>query len=802
MVASGQFVEIAAAKLVQMGLASCKKFLQDVLDGGGGVIHIKGAHELSLEETKNSSAILQFLFAEVENQRSKICFVLSGCAEKMKSLASASLEIDKFFPRKLVFEDFKDEELLRILQLRIDSKYGERMTMEDGFQGLYCRILAKRLGCGRGREDFGNAHAVENELMLIYQRQVERLHRQTDPQADGLLLTRDDLIGPEPKTALLRSSAWSDLQKHAGLGSVTESINSLVDDVQTNYRRELDEEQIIDCRVDRLLLGNSATSRMIFSRLYGRILADIGVLSNGEVLVRNAADFVGTSVKQSVKKTKAMLAAAVGKVLVIDKVSALDISKAVAEDDLSGPCKNAVIDAIARGVPGAVGNNRCVLLLGCREEMEEILERVNSGFGRRFPLRSAFVLEEVDQLGLESILDMKLKQDGFRITEKAEETMFAAIDQTRDRPDSNNIDELYTLLKNAATRHSTRVASGASKRRSTLEVLDFENHQDNSKTEFANTNIKQLFSDMIECGQIISKLEGYQQLVQESTARREDPKQKIPFAFIFRGLPGTGKLEGALKLAKVFYDAGFLSSAKVKECSASTLIATGGKPDGKVLRLFDNAAGSVVVISDLNKLLDGPFAEGALEALAQAAWMKKYYKRLVVILVGSAAEVANLFEACPRLKRNFAEVWDFSHVQPVKLLAHFQKELLVYKPVVKRGGAAFRVISGFERPAPWFRAKMLARLRKLSEQCDGGHERILTSLAGGIFQAAVKEETPAEQDIMPVAESIFEAEVTKVMAGMGDTKTEADEGMTEVEDGIARLDIGSTETDLMDFFSN
>jgi hypothetical protein len=54
------------------------------------------------------------------------------------------------------------------------------------------------------------------------------------------------------------------------------------------------------------------------------------------------------------------------------------------KDGAQDPFKSAVINTIVAKVSGLPGDDRCVLLLGYREEMEEMLQGANSGLARRF----------------------------------------------------------------------------------------------------------------------------------------------------------------------------------------------------------------------------------------------------------------------------------------------------------------------------------------------------------------------------------------------------------------------------------
>ncbi len=57
--------------------------------------------------------------------------------------------------------------------------------------------------------------------------------------------------------------------------------------------------------------------------LFGEVLRDLGLLSKGDVIVKNPSDFIGSVLGESYQKTVAILDAAVGKVLVIDEAYGL-----------------------------------------------------------------------------------------------------------------------------------------------------------------------------------------------------------------------------------------------------------------------------------------------------------------------------------------------------------------------------------------------------------------------------------------------------------------------------------------------
>ncbi|KAF1739382.1 Stage V sporulation protein K [Beauveria bassiana] len=746
-----------------MGVAGCQKLLDEALDAGGGVIFIDEAYQLSSGNSPGGLAVLDFLLAEVENLQSKVCFVLAGYNKQMESFFAHNPGILSRFPLEMKFDDYTDNELLQILELKINSKYDHRMKAEDGLRGLYCRIVARRLGRGRDKDGFGNARAVENFLGTVYRRQSDRLRRQRreGPRPDDLLLTKDDLLGPEPSNALLKSEAWAKLQDLIGLNSVKESIKSLVDSAKTNYQRELDEEPIIEYSLNRIFLGNPGTGKTTVAKLYGQVLVDIGLLSMGEVVVKNPSDFVGAVLGESEKLTNGILASTVGKVLVIDEAYGLHDGGASQGGSFSNPFKSAVVDTIVATVHNTVGDDRCVLLLGYRDQMEEMLQNVNPGLSRRFPLSSAFTFEDFNQSELGSILGLKLKNQGFRVTPKAKQVVLEMLDRARNRPNFGNAGEVDLLLTEAKSRHQKRLTAGKTARTSTLEALDFDENYE--RHERAETNVEQLFSDTIGCERLVAILQGYQETARMTRMLGLDPKEQIPFTFLFRGPPGTGKSTTARKMGKVFYDAGFLSEAIVHDCSASDLVGQYvGQTGPKVRQLLDKALGAVLLIDEAYRLREGHFAKEALDELVDAITKERYHKRLIIILAGYEHDINGLLAVNPGLTNRFPEVIDFSGLNSIECFDLLAKKLIKKKADLEANGSAHMHVDCLEQPAAEFRADVYALFECLSSQASWGNARDVETLANAMFQAAMKATSKLEKVMLTVSETIVRAELEKM----------------------------------------
>jgi Cdc6-like AAA superfamily ATPase len=280
----GHFVETSGSSLANEGVSACKGHIETILNAGGGVFFIDEAYQLVSGNSPGGKAVLDYLLAEIENLTGKVVFVLAGYHKQMEAFFAHNPGIPSRIPMQMNFEDYTDRELQEIFCQYINKKYQGKMKIEDGMKGLYVRIVARRIGRGRGREGFGNARDVQNMIARITERQAKRLKKQrkAGKMPDDNLLTKEDLIGPVPSSVLKNNPTWAKLHKLIGLNSVKQSVQSLFDGIQFNYQRELEEKPIVQYSLNRCLIGSPGTGKTSVGKLYGRLLADIGLLSNGE----------------------------------------------------------------------------------------------------------------------------------------------------------------------------------------------------------------------------------------------------------------------------------------------------------------------------------------------------------------------------------------------------------------------------------------------------------------------------------------------------------------------------------------
>lgn len=664
--------------LAKGGISAAREFLNQFVGFGGGYFWVDDVHVLT--ESEDGVKLLDYLVGEMTKKPTNTVFVFVGTNKAIENHAGLASRI----PNTLQLEDYTDREFQMILCREIINHYNSRMRVEGGMGGLYMRIVARRLGRCRGSASFANVRELQKTFATIRHQQGARLNRERseglDP--DDFYFTKEDLIGPNPSQAIRKSEAWKQLQGLIGLESVKQSVRGMIDMIENNYVRELQEKPPLEISLNRVFLGSPGTGKTTVAKLYGRILADLGLLSNGEVVVKSPADFMGNYLGQTENKTKAILASAIGKVLIIDESYGFYPDTSVgAETDIY---KTAAIDTIVAEIQSTPGEDRCVLLLGYEEELNKMFQNVNPGLARRFAIENAFVFQDFTEEELQQVLELKLKQQGLQATVEAKQVVREVLTRSRRRPNFGNGGEVENIISQAKVRYQTRIATIPVSQR--LQDVVFE--PQDFDPEFARgvtaaVNCRKLFEGMVGCEEVIAKLEGYQKIAANAKAAGIELHKLIPTNFLFKGPPGTGKTMTARKMGKVFYDMGFLASDKVVECSASDLIGIQvGQTGPKTQKLFEKALGQVLFIDEAYRLGDtagGGYGQDAISEMVDLLTKPNIMGKMIVILAGYVEPMNALLAANQGLSSRFPEEIIFRHMPPVQCVELLRRDIEVMK---------------------------------------------------------------------------------------------------------------------------
>ncbi|GAP90247.1 putative nfx1-type zinc finger-containing protein 1 protein [Rosellinia necatrix] len=566
---------------------------------------------------------------------------------------------------------------------------------EDDNQTEEKSLAPKNEDTDRKRENLNHKPDTSNKAANSDdERQIET----KDPRQD--LLTMEDIIGPEPADIRTQSAAWKELEKMVGLEVVKKAIGELLVRAKANYRREIRGQEPLKTTLNRVFLGPPGTGKTTVAKLYGQILADIGVLTSQEVVFKTPADFIGQYIGQSEMRTSEILDSTLGKVLIIDDAHMFYNGSRAGATSESDDYRLGCIDVLISRIHNRPGEDRCVILIGYPDMMEEMFQKVNPGLRRRFPLEEAFRFDDYDDGRLGEILRLKMAKEDIKAEQPAMDVAAEVLRRARDRPNFGNGGDVENLLSQAKTRFRERKLKEKKERNTekhrteardtgqqftqqsaeagagteeddlldddgtadvVLERADFDPEWNRGAS--ASERCKELFEGLIGFEGIIDKFQGFQKTAANMRLNNKDPRESIPFTYVFKGPPGTGKTHTARILGQIFYDIGFLSTNEVIECSASHLIGQFmGQTAPKVINLFERALGKVLFIDEAYRLggggvrggFRGSYEDEAIGELVDCMTKPRFHKKMIVVLAGYDKDMDALMKINAGLQGRFA----------------------------------------------------------------------------------------------------------------------------------------------------
>ncbi|KAG8221423.1 P-loop containing nucleoside triphosphate hydrolase protein [Butyriboletus roseoflavus] len=663
------FMETTGSKLSNEGVGGAQNLINQALQVGGGAIFIDEAYQLTNENS--GKQVLDFLLAEMENRVGTLIFVLAGYNKEMEKFFEHNPGLPSRVPYRLQFADYTDVELMTMLEDLILKRYQSRMDIEDGIRGLYSRVAVRRLGRSRGVPGFGNARALQNMFANVCERQAERVEkvRRAGAFANDFFMTKEDLIGPDP-SQIPNNATWTELQGLIGLDSVKQSVRNFFALVETNYHRELEEKEPLQMSLNRVFLGSPGTGKTTVAKLYGQVLVDLGLL----IVVKNPSDFVGAYLGLSEKNTRTILNNTRGKVLVIDEAYMLYSGKSHGQDSF----KTTVIDTIVAEIQSVPGEDRCVLLLGYKEQMEEMFQNVNPGLARRFAIENAFNFEDFTEPQLMDIFNYKLKKQDLATTDDAMEVARDLLSRMKDRPNFGNAGEVENMLSLAKDRYQKRMSSVLPHQRSDVVFEPQDLDPDFDRSQNASANLAKMFEDVIGGDEVIQRLDKDQKIARTMKAQGLDMRKQIPSNFIFKGPPGEHEF-GNFQRVNVFM---FVSTfkapgkrplrGKLVKCTTIWVCGTDGTQNQEALR--EGAWKSTVHRRGVPPGSEH-FAQEAMDEIVDIMTKEKFMNKLVIILAGYDDEMNKLLKVNPGLSSHISEEIHFHNMTPDQCLALLDKDL-------------------------------------------------------------------------------------------------------------------------------
>jgi SpoVK/Ycf46/Vps4 family AAA+-type ATPase len=403
----GHVVEASRAELVGSHLGeTTKKTSEVVRQALGGVLFVDEAYSLARQfgtSTDFGREAIDTLVKLMEDKRDELVVVVAGYPHEMREFLATNPGLASRFSRTVRFADYAPDELVSIVDsIAVDNGY----RLGEGVAGAVRAVFA-----GQDRDsNFGNGRAARLLFEEMVQRQADRLASVPDPAPDRLAeLTLDDVpvrrvAVPDGDTGRV-AELLAELDALVGLAGVKREVRELIQLIAASRQRQAAGLPVAPITNHLVFAGAAGTGKTTVARLYGRLLAALGVLEQGHVVEASRADLVGTHLGETTTKTARVFDQARGGVLFLDEAYALSRQFGTGAD-----FGQEAIDTLVKLMEDK-RDEVVVIAAGYTGEMDGFLA-ANSGLRSRFGRTIAFESYSPDELAV--IFDRLATAGGYR----------------------------------------------------------------------------------------------------------------------------------------------------------------------------------------------------------------------------------------------------------------------------------------------------------------------------------------------------------------------------------------------------
>ncbi|RZU53459.1 SpoVK/Ycf46/Vps4 family AAA+-type ATPase [Krasilnikovia cinnamomea] len=451
----GHVVEVSRADLVaQIVGGTAIKTTEKFEAALGGVLFIDEAYTLSADSGGGADfgqEAIDTIVKLMEDHRDDIVVIAAGYSHEMRAFLASNPGLASRFTKSIEFENYAVDELVTIVetfcrQHRYTLDYGTGQALTD----LFSRIPRDA--------NFGNGRTARKVFEEMVGRQAQRLARIEVASAPELTRLLPEDVGAVPAGGIRAggTNQRPDLEQlrarldaMVGLDGVKREVTDIVNLLATARRRAAAGLPVPSLSRHVIFAGAPGTGKTTVARLYGQLLAALGVLASGQLVEVSRADLVAEYVGQTAARTRDAFDRARGGVLFIDEAYTL-----VPPDRGSGAdFGREAVDTLVKLMEDH-RDDVVVIAAGYTAEMAAFLDS-NPGIGSRFSHTVHFADYTAEQLV--TIVEQHAQAAGYELTLETKALLLRSFASAAPEQTSGNGRFARKVLDAMITRQAGRV---------------------------------------------------------------------------------------------------------------------------------------------------------------------------------------------------------------------------------------------------------------------------------------------------------------------------------------------------------
>ncbi|MFJ9589418.1 right-handed parallel beta-helix repeat-containing protein [Streptomyces acidicola] len=462
------------------------------------------------------------------------------------------------------------------------------------------------------------------------------------------------------------------LETLVGLEGVKHQVRTLVNLNQLAQRRLRLGMPVPSMSRHLVFAGPPGTGKTTVARLYGSILAQLGVLPEGHLVEVSRADLVAQVIGGTAIKTTEAFNRAIGGVLFIDE--AYTLTSGGSSNDFGREAVDTLLKLMEDHREDVV-----VIAAGYSEEMGSFLSS-NPGLASRFTRTIEFENYSVEDLV--TITENMCGSHQYELGPGTTAALAAHFDSMDRGATFGNGRAARQVFEEMVDRQAFRLATMAEPAERDLTLLLPEDVSDAAsvKEEPAEDRDAMLarLEDMIGLGAVKREVTDLVSLL--STAKQREaaglPAPRISQHLVFSGPPGTGKTTVARLYAQLLHSLGVLPRGQLIEVARADLV---GRYVGHTAQLtkevFESAMGGVLFIDEAYTLTPegstSDFGREAVDTLLKL--MEDHRDEVVVIVAGYTDEMRGFLDSNPGLASRFSRFVEFENYTTDELVTIMER---------------------------------------------------------------------------------------------------------------------------------